>query len=259
MNRSSVSGVLAGDPVKILTVDIETAPHLGYVWSLWQQNVGLSQIAEVGTVICWAAKWHGTNRVMFASDHHDGHADMLAKIWKLYDEADAVVTYNGRSFDNKHLRREWVLAGMTNPSPHKDIDLLNVVRKQFKFASSKLDHVAQQLGLGAKVKHPGFDLWLRCMADDPKSWRLMRSYNIGDVKLTEKLYDRLLPWIDSHPNRALYDDAVKGGCPRCGSADYIVRGYRVTSVARYRRYQCNLCRGYFAGTHRTDGVHAVAV
>lgn len=245
--------------MKILTVDIETAPHLGYVWSLWKQNVNLAQLAEVGTVICWAARWHGDKRVLFASDHHDGHDEMLRRIWALYDEADAVVTYNGRSFDNKHLRREWVLAGLTPPASHKDIDLLTVVRKQFKFASSKLDHVVQQLGIGTKVKHPGFELWLKCLAGDPKAWALMKAYNVGDVKLTEALYDRLLPWIESHPNRALYDDDVKGGCPRCGSADYIARGYRMTVVAKYRQYQCKQCRGYFAATHQTDRVHARSV
>lgn len=241
--------------MKILTVDIETAPHLGYVWSLWQQNVGLSQLAQVGTVICWAAKWHGDKTVMFGSDHHDGHIEMVRKIRTLYDEADVVVTYNGRSFDNKHLRREWVLAGMSPPAPHKDVDLLTVVRKQFKFASSKLDHVAQQLGLGSKVKHDGFDLWLRCLAGDDKAWAKMKAYNVGDVRLTEALYDRLLPWIDNHPNRAVFSDEVKGGCPRCGSLKYAFRKNRTTQTRSYRQFQCSGCHGYFSGTHSVDAVH----
>jgi hypothetical protein len=240
-------------------VDVETAPHLGYVWSLWQQNVGLSQIKDVGSVICWAAKWHGDKAVMFGSDHHDGHDVMIRRIRDLYDEADVVVGYNHRAFDNKHLRREWVLAGLDRPASAKDIDLLTVVRKQFKFASSKLDHVASQLGIGCKVKHDGFDLWVRCMAGDEKAWSLMRAYNVGDVRLTERLYDRLLPWIDGHPNRALYDDVVKGGCPRCGSMKYQARGYQRTAVAVYRRFQCLKCRGYFSATHQSDRVHSKAV
>lgn len=245
--------------MRVLTVDVETAPHLGYVWSLWQQNVGLSQIKEVGSVICWAAKWHGDKAVMFGSDHHDGHTEMIRRIRDLYDDADAVVTYNGRSFDNKHLRREWVLAGMSPPAPHKDIDLLTIVRKQFKFASSKLDHVSQQLGLGSKVKHDGFELWLKCLAGDEKAWATMKAYNVGDVKLTEALYDRLLPWIDNHPNRALFNPDAKGGCPRCGSLKYIVRKHRTTATRAYRQFQCSKCRGYFAGTQSIDSVHARAV
>lgn len=228
------------------------------MWALWDQNVSLSQIAEVGTVICWAAKWHGKPAVEFRSDHHDGHEAMARRAWELIDEADAVISYNGRAFDMKHLRREWVLAGLTPPTPHKDIDLLNVVRRNFKFASSKLDHVSQELGLGSKVRHSGFDLWLGCMAGDDKAWATMRRYNVGDVKLTERLYDRLLPWIDGHPNRALYDPDLKGGCPRCGSTKYRARGYKSTAVANYRRYECLSCRGYFQGTHGVDRVHAKA-
>ncbi|CAJ6797142.1 RNase H superfamily protein [Burkholderia pseudomallei] len=29
---------------RILSLDIETSPILGYVWSLWKQNVSLNQI-----------------------------------------------------------------------------------------------------------------------------------------------------------------------------------------------------------------------
>ena len=58
--------------IKILTIDIETRPSLAYVWGLWDQNVGLNQVEEFGTVISWAAKWHGEKKVYFASDHHDG-------------------------------------------------------------------------------------------------------------------------------------------------------------------------------------------
>ena len=51
-----------------------------------------------------------------------------------------------------------MLAGM--PSPFVQIDLLKN-RKAARFASNKLDHVAQQLGVGAKVKHEdGRNAWL---------------------------------------------------------------------------------------------------
>ena len=66
------------------------------------------------------------------SDHHDGHDAMIEGIWKLLDEADAVVTWNGVSFDMKHLRREFVLAGLTPPSPWKDIDLMLTVKREMQ-------------------------------------------------------------------------------------------------------------------------------
>lgn len=58
---------------KVLTLDIETSPNLAHVWSLWKQNVSLSQLMQSGQVICFAAKWHDKPKVTFHSDHHDGH------------------------------------------------------------------------------------------------------------------------------------------------------------------------------------------
>src|SRR5690606_13551645 len=104
--------------VKILTLDIETRPNLAYIWGLWDQNAGLNQVAEFGSVISFAAKWHGKKPVEFRSDFHDGHTAMVQRAWELIDEADVVVGYNSKSFDMKHLKREFVLAGMTPPSPH---------------------------------------------------------------------------------------------------------------------------------------------
>lgn len=31
---------------KILILDIETSPILGYVWSLWENNLALNQVKE---------------------------------------------------------------------------------------------------------------------------------------------------------------------------------------------------------------------
>jgi hypothetical protein len=152
------------------------------------------------------------------------------------------------------LHREFIVAGLGPPSGHVDIDLLTVARKRFKFASNKLDYVAGRLGVGSKVKHAGFELWLGCMAGDEAAWRKMRAYNIQDVRLTEKLYDRLLPWITTHPHRGLFG-GPRAGCPRCESLDNQQRGYRVTATGRYIKYRCNGCKGYFTGTHRVEAVH----
>jgi hypothetical protein len=55
--------------------------------------------------------------------------------------------------------------------------------------------VAQKLGVGAKVKHSGFQLWIDCMAGNDKAWREMKKYQIQDVELLDNLYNVLLPWL----------------------------------------------------------------
>jgi hypothetical protein len=225
---------------RTLVIDIETRPGSGYIWgSLFDNNISLAQLIDPGGTMCWAAKWVGERKVYFMSDHHDGHDEMVRGAWDLMDAADVIVHFNGKGFDVKHLHREFVLLGLTPPSPHKDVDLLTVARSRFKFISNKLDHVSEQLGCGSKVKHPGFDLWKGCMAGDEKSWATMKRYNVGDVKLTEAVYERLRPWIKGHPHPGLYG-AAADSCPNCGGR-LEPNGTHVAASQKYRRLVCVDC------------------
>ena len=236
---------------RTLVIDIETGPNLAWVWGLWDQNVSLSQLENASHVMCFAAKWLGDRRVVFYSEHHDGHAAMVDAAWRLLDEADAVIGYNAKGFDVKHLHREFVLADMPPPSPHKDIDLLTVARGRFKFVSNKLDHVAAELGVGNKLKHQGFELWRKCIDGDEKAWATMKRYNVQDVRLTERVYERLLPWIKGHPHPGLYGgDAL--GCPNCGGSNMEPNGTATTGTTNYGRLRCADC-GANARTARRIG------
>ena len=77
----------------------------------------------------------------------------------LLNDADAVVHYNGTKFDIPTLNKEFLLHSFNPPSPYKQIDLLRVVRSNFRFPSNKLDYVAQRLNLGKKHEHEGHELW----------------------------------------------------------------------------------------------------
>lgn len=231
--------------MRILTIDIETMPHLGWVWDLWNQNVAIKQVKEIGRVTCFAAKWLHDDKVIYHSDFHDGHANMIKEAHKLLSEADIIITYNGKAFDVRHLNREFLLQDLGPPAPYQHIDLYQVVKRQFKFASNKLDFIAQQLEIGSKVKHAGFDLWIDCMNGLIDAWTKMREYNIQDVVLTEELYQILLPWISNHPNINLFTEEDVEGCTRCGSMDFQERGTYENSFAVYKRYWCKQCGGWF--------------
>lgn len=250
---------------RILQIDIETSPNLAYVWGIWDQNISLSQLIEPSEVMCFAAKWFGDSddEIIFSSSYHNGFKQMILTAHELYEEADVVVTYNGKNFDNKHLLREMILQGLTPPSPWKDIDLLSVVRSRFKFQSNKLDFVAEQLGLGNKVKHSGFQLWRDCVAGEgdvkKQAWEDMKNYNLGDVILQEKVYQRLLPWIKNHPVVSPVDDNSLV-CPRCGSFDLTPEGTHSPSLLTYERLRCNVCTGLVQNTKsvgRVSNVRAI--
>ena len=138
---------------KILLIDIETSPNLATVWGIWQQNISLNQLLESSSTLCYAAKWLGEDEVMFKSVQNTTYKRMLKSVHKLMDEADAIIHYNGSRFDIPTLNKEFLIAGMPPPSPAKQIDLLSVARKQFRFVSNKLDYVSQALGLGKKTEH----------------------------------------------------------------------------------------------------------
>lgn len=228
--------------MKILFIDLETSPITAHTWGLWQQNISIKQIVESTEVICFGARWYGQKKVVFKSVHHHSKKEMLEELHALMDEADAIVGWNSKSFDHKHIRREFLEAGMPPPSPAKDIDLMLEVRKNFRFPSNKLDYVAQKLGVGAKVQHTGFDLWLGCMAGNDKSWSEMKKYQIQDVNLLIDLYEKLLPWI-KHPSVAAHD-MIEDGCTNCGGTNIHSRGMNATDAGNYRRYQCMDCKAW---------------
>jgi DNA polymerase elongation subunit (family B) len=232
--------------MRILLLDIETSPNTAHVWGLWQQNVSINQLMESSYVLCYAAKWLGEDDIYFDSVHQSKPKIMLKGIHALLESADAVIHYNGTKFDIPTLNKEFLLTKLLPPSPYKQIDLLRVVRSNFRFPSNKLDYVSQRLGLGKKHAHEGHDLWVKCMNGDKDAWKRMEEYNIQDVVLLESLYDNLLPWIKNAPNRNLYQDIA--GCPTCGSTRLQKRGVAVSTTGAYQRYQCRDCGSWAQGT-----------
>jgi hypothetical protein len=243
--------------MKILLIDIETSPNLAHVWQLWHADVGLSQLREASEVICFAAKWLNYGKVMFFSAHHDGKDSMIRQAHALLDEADVVMHYNGKRFDVPHLNREFLLAGLRPPSPYAQIDLLAVVKREFRFPSNKLDYVSKALGLEGKAKHEGHQLWVSCLAGDEQAWTRMARYNKQDVLLLEQLYAILQPWISGHPSYGAYEGADL--CPACGSPALEKRGFAYTRAGQFQRYVCQDCGKWSRSAKRLSNTEIVEV
>lgn len=249
--------------MKILLLDIETAPNKGYFWRIYKENIGIDQILDSSYVMSWVAQWYGEREVMFDAFWKSGHKAMLKRMYKLLDEADVVVHYNGQDFDIPTLNKEFVKMGLTPPSPYKQVDLLRVVRQKFAFVSNKLNYITQTLGLGNKIHHRGFELWVKCMGEDRKytlqeiraARELMERYNRRDVILLRRLYKRLLPWIPNHPNWGAYKDGLR--CPKCGGTHYHKRGTAVARSLRYQQYRCSngTCRAHFRSNKPLNNGH----
>lgn len=228
---------------KILILDIETRPAQAYVWRAFgEQNIGTEQIIDAGSVICVGYKWLGDRDTHLVSDWEHGHNEMLRQVWIAMNEADAVITYNGDKFDLPKLQGEFLLAGLAPVAPQTSIDVVKAVRK-FGFFVNRLAFVGPFLGVGAKIKHEGFDLWVKVMEGNPYAQRKMARYCKQDVKLLEKLYLKVRPFIKNHPHLG----AEARECGACGSNHVQSRGYRRTKTFRIQRLQCNDCGSWSDG------------
>lgn len=223
--------------MKLLFLDIETAPSVAYVWSLFGNDViPIDRIVSSGYTLCFSAKWQGEKKMHFHSVHHDGKKKMIKAAWDLLDEADAVCHYNGTSFDIPTLRGEFMTSHMLPPSPFTQIDLYKTI-KTARLASRKLDYVCEQLGLGTKVRHKGMGLWKGCMAGKPADWKIMTKYNKRDVVLLEDLFNEIEPWVNGMP-------ASRDSCKHENKICY---GYYRTAQSVHQRYYCKDCKDYVKG------------
>lgn len=60
---------------RVLLIDIETAPVMAYVWSLWKQNVGLNQIAREWNILSFCAKWLHEPEIIYHDIRETPHDD----------------------------------------------------------------------------------------------------------------------------------------------------------------------------------------
>jgi len=199
-------------------------------------------------MLSWAGKWYADRPVEFrASWEDEGHEGMVLALWNALDRADIVVGYNSDGFDLKWSNAEFMRYGLPRPSTYRTVDLYKVVRSTFRLPYYRLDFVAHWLGLQGKLHHEGFGLWAGAMAGDPRSQDKMRRYNIQDVRVTERVYDALRPWIPNHPNLALWAGHDEDGrpvevCCNCGGARLrLEESDTATGQTLYPLIRCRSC------------------
>ena len=107
---------------KVLILDIETSPMLVYVWGLKDQYVGVQQIHTDWHIMAWSAKWLEQPKSLVYYDLNGrkpgNDLSIMKPLWKLLNEADIVITQNGREFDSKKINARFMLNGMKPPKPY---------------------------------------------------------------------------------------------------------------------------------------------
>lgn len=225
---------------KVLLLDIESSPIIGYTWSLYETNV-IKRIKSF-TILSVAYQWLGEPTKVIACDNLT-EKQLLEKLHKLLDEAEIVIAHNGDAFDIKKINARFLVFNFKPPSPYKTIDTKKVAKSVACFDSNSLNNLGIDMSEGEKIKHRGFDMWEGCMAGNKRDWSDMKRYNKKDVDLLARIYLRLRPWMKNHPDLRLEAQS----CPVCSGNRIQRRGERVNRLKRYVRLQCQTCGHWFSG------------
>lgn len=232
---------------RILFYDIETSPNIGYYYGRKYEANILAKLKH-SDIFSFSYKWRGTREIWCYTQEERNEEKLIRILHKLFQDSDLIIAHYGDQFDLKVVRARMIFYGLQPPKIMTTVDTKAVASRYFKFDGNSLDELGDYLGLGRKVKVSVFDLWLECMKGSRKAWDDLARYNKQDVNLLERVYDKFLPWIESHPNIARIlnpEEKSDGKCPKCGSDNCERRGYRATKASTQRQWVCRECGGWF--------------
>jgi DNA polymerase elongation subunit (family B)/predicted RNA-binding Zn-ribbon protein involved in translation (DUF1610 family) len=246
----------------VLLYDIETSLELVSVFDLQHNDyidpssiVLERHLVSVAWKLLDAPKVHAVslldNQKLFERDpHNDKH--VLEVFSKVLMEADVVVGHNSDAFDMKFIETRMLHHNMDPLPPITSLDTYKAAKARFRFNSNKLTYLGSFLGVGKKME-TSHGLWMKVLNGDKKAIKEMVEYNKEDVRLLERVFKKLQPYMANHINRELYGEV---GCPRCGSNHIQSRGVHRAISNTYQRFQCQECHGWFrevkAKTKRTN-------
>lgn len=234
---------------KVLVLDIETSPLLAYVWGIHDQYIASNQLYKDWYIIAWGAKWLGEKEVIYRDARKWKYGNdriILKPLWHLLNEADIVLTQNGKKFDIKKINARFILHGMKPPKPFKHLDTYLLVKHVASFTSNSLSYLSKNIcSAHKKDSHhsfPGFNLWKECLLGNVKAWEEMKHYNIKDVLSTEELYLKLQAWVPEHMPNVYPVTKHRSHCGTCGYFGQMQSGRpRHGKLYSYKQNRCPKC------------------
>ena len=236
--------------INVLLLDLETSPMKTYVWGRWNQNIYQDNVLSESFILTYAAKWLGADLVSSGSLTKEevlkeNDKRLVLELKELLNNADYVIAHNGDKFDIPFIKTRMIFHDIKPSSPFKQYDTLRVARRVFKFSSNKLNDLCLYLGLEGKSDNGGFLTWKGFLEGDQEKIDLMISYNIDDVHALERLYLKLRPYDNFHPNFSINLN-VENVCPCCGAEEQMIKvdKLHLTNINRYEIWRCENCGKY---------------
>lgn len=224
-------------------------------WARWPSTLTASWQWLGEKRIHFAGSWEGEGKHTHVRD--DGpncvacREHMAAVTWSLYDEADIVVTFNGRKADNAWCFDDWAETGLMRPKPWKDADLYVAARQRFDFEYKSLAHLCKRLGIPGKTDKYDPERAENAYMGDPKAQAYLKRYNGGDIVATREALRRLQGFVRFPGlNWSVFfgDEAFR--CSHCGHDQLDPDGWSAKAQNQYAQYRCRACGGLTDTTSR---------
>lgn len=230
--------------IKRLFFDIETSPNVVYSWRIgYNLNITPDNIIDERKIICISYKWEDSDKIFSLKwDNNQCDRQMLIDFIEQANQADELIAHNGDRFDIKWIRTRCIYHRIPMFPNYKTLDTLKKAKSGFNFNSNKLDYIAQFLGVGAKVKHSGFDMWKNVIKGDANAMAEMVTYCEGDIIVLEDVYFTMQNYIKTNTHNGVINNNLKYSCPNCGSEHSELIKNNVTAMGTIKRLmQCTDC------------------
>lgn len=192
---------------RVILFDLETLPNLKEAMKVFTglgAYPGLTLKASINSVIC--VGW----KVLGEKETHCFNAWDFPKRWEksvnddlevvkwareIIAGADVVITHNGKRFDWKFFQTRIAYHGLEPLPKIHHIDTVQESKKHLYLFNNRLNTVAKFLTKTKKKDTGGWELWEKVLERDRKSQKKMTAYCKQDVRVLEKVFKKLLPFI----------------------------------------------------------------
>lgn len=155
--------------------------------------------------------------------------------------ADVIVTWYGKGFDSKFLNTRVLDAGLPPLPNTPHVDLYFTAKHHLLLSSNRLANVQDFLGLKTSKTPLTKRVWRQAQAGHVPSIEYVVTHCLKDVEVLEEAYDRLKPYVRSHPRMSGVAGPGVPGCRVCGAA--VQRRGQVATILKgpRQRVQCTKC------------------
>lgn len=211
--------------------------------------------ANITSIICAGWKVLGQKKVncinawdfkTWRKDVNDDYA-LCKAISKVIQGADCIVTHNGVRFDWKHLDTRLLIHDLPRLPKVLHVDTCKIAKRHLYFTNNKLQTLGETLVKDKKLKHEGWEMWVKVGQRDSKAMKMMTRYCKKDVVLLEKVFLKLRKYSNQIPNHNNFVDPLGKSCPNCGNHNLIKWGYTISAQVMNARLLCKECGTWVKG------------